>query len=82
MSALTKKEKKIAEPILNAFGNMALDHRLDACLIAAAPDLLEACRAAYRVLDTFVLGTKMETQSAIVEQLSAAIDKATGWRVK
>lgn len=52
----------------------------DARLIAAAPDLLEACKDAHRKLDMIYdarLNTPL-TVGAEIDQLEAAIAKATG----
>lgn len=47
----------------------------NARLIAAAPDLLEACKSALRDLDPY---TRPEQGRAALHKLSAAIDKAEG----
>jgi hypothetical protein len=46
------------------------DNEADARLIAAAPDLLEACKAAE--------WNSLDLPASVVEQLRAAITKATG----
>lgn len=54
-----------------------MDHPQNARLIAAAPDLLEACKAMMAWNETFD-GEDCEGLSAQIEQLRAAIAKAEG----
>ena len=67
-------ERKLLEGLVNL-----LDHLADrARLIAAAPELLEACKAIDGYLHQNGLGVSVARRCAIAEQVHAAISKAEG----
>ena len=68
-------QKDIAQTI-RSFS--AKEAEANARLIAAAPDLLEACRAASTHLDDLQNEAVCETLQEIIDTLRGVIDKATG----
>ena len=57
---------------IDRFEDLSSEEQADACLIAAAPDLLAACKLAKTVL----IGLNFKPYGMVMKQLKAAIDKA------
>lgn len=66
------------EKIANCWHPVSGDGYANARLIAAAPDLLEAARAAYKVIDILWVSHHANRSDDALEKLRAAIDRASG----